>query len=155
MNASASLAYQVALSDHARSDDQRAAILAGELGFCKYFTDHMVAIQWDKAQGWHDAQVRAYGPLALDPAAGVLHYGQEIFEGIKAYRHADGSIWTTARSGPSVRMPMARACSDPPRALRCRNCRSPNSWSRCASSSPSTTRGCRRRRKAACISVPS
>ena len=36
----------------------------------------------------------AYGPLALDPAAAVLHYGQEIFEGIKAYRHADGSIWT-------------------------------------------------------------
>ena len=94
MNAPASLAYQVTPSDHARSDEQRAAILAGELGFGKQFTDHMVAIQWDKDKGWHDAQVRAYGPLALDPAAAVLHYGQEIFEGIKAYRHADGSIWT-------------------------------------------------------------
>ena len=95
MNApAAALAYQVALSDHARSDEQRAAILAGELGFGRHFTDHMVAIQWDKAKGWHDAQVRAYGPLALDPAASVLHYGQEIFEGLKAYRHADGSIWS-------------------------------------------------------------
>lgn len=54
----------------------------------------MVAISWNNEQGWHDAQVRAYGPLQLDPAASVLHYGQEIFEGIKAYRHADGSIWT-------------------------------------------------------------
>ncbi|WP_234414900.1 branched-chain amino acid aminotransferase [Xanthomonas fragariae] len=54
----------------------------------------MVAIAWNNEQGWHDAQVRAYGPLQLDPAASVLHYGQEIFEGIKAYRHADGSIWT-------------------------------------------------------------
>ncbi|PAL02546.1 branched chain amino acid aminotransferase, partial [Staphylococcus hominis] len=42
----------------------------------------------------HNASVRPYGPLQLDPAAAVLHYGQEIFEGIKAYRHADGSIWT-------------------------------------------------------------
>ena len=92
--ASAPLAYRVALSDHARSDAQRAAILEGDLGFGRHFTDHMVAIQWDKAQGWHDAQVHAYGPLVLDPAAAVLHYGQEIFEGIKAYRHADGSVWT-------------------------------------------------------------
>jgi len=95
MNAPAApLAWRVTPSDRARSAEQRAAILAGELGFGNVFTDHMVAIEWDKARGWHDAQVRAYGPLALDPAAAVLHYGQEIFEGIKAYRHADGSIWT-------------------------------------------------------------
>ena len=94
MNAPAPLAYRVALSEHARSAEQREALLAGELGFGKQFTDHMVAIQWSKAKGWHDAEVRAYGPLALDPAAAVLHYGQEIFEGIKAYRHADGSVWT-------------------------------------------------------------
>jgi len=92
--ATASLTYRVTRSTHARSPAQRAAILAGELGFGKYFTDHMVTIEWDEARGWHDAQVHAYGPLALDPAAAVLHYGQEIFEGIKAYRHADGSIWT-------------------------------------------------------------
>ncbi|KLD78528.1 branched-chain amino acid aminotransferase [Xanthomonas hyacinthi] len=80
-------------STTARSAEQRVQILAAP-GFGNYFTDHMVAIEWDREQGWHDAQVRAYGPLALDPAASVLHYGQEIFEGIKAYRHADGSIWT-------------------------------------------------------------
>src|SRR5262245_56999833 len=95
MNAptAAPLVYQVTPSDRARSAAERAAILA-DPGFGKYFTDHMVAIAYDKARGWHDAQVRAYGPLSLDPAASVLHYGQEIFEGIKAYRHADGSIWT-------------------------------------------------------------
>ena len=90
----APLAYRVTPSDHARSAEQRAAILGGELGFGGIFTDHMVSIEWDKSRGWHDARVQPYGPLALDPAAAVLHYGQEIFEGIKAYRHADGSIWT-------------------------------------------------------------
>ena len=94
MNAPASLAYRVALSDHALDDARRGGILAGDIGFGKHFTDHMVAIRWNKVAGWHDAQVRAYGALALDPAAAVLHYGQEIFEGIKAYRNADGSIWT-------------------------------------------------------------
>ena len=44
--------------------------------------------------GWHDARITPYGPLTLDPATAVLHYAQEIFEGIKAYRHADGSVWT-------------------------------------------------------------
>ncbi|MBB3275327.1 MULTISPECIES: branched-chain amino acid aminotransferase [unclassified Pseudoxanthomonas] len=89
----APLVYRVERSAQARSTAEREKILAAP-GFGLHFTDHMVAIEWDKAQGWHDAQVRPYGPLALDPAASVLHYGQEIFEGIKAYRHADGSIWT-------------------------------------------------------------
>ena len=96
MNApvAAPLAYQVTPSSHALEAGQRAALLAGDLGFGKHMTDHMVSIDWDAARGWHDARVQAYGPLSLDPAAAVLHYGQEIFEGIKAYRHADGSIWT-------------------------------------------------------------
>ncbi|MFT3897986.1 MAG: branched-chain amino acid aminotransferase [Thermomonas sp.] len=98
------LAYRVTPSDHARSAEQRAAILGGELGFGNVFTDHMVSIDWDKARGWHDARVHAYGPLALDPAAAVLHYGQEIFEGIKAYRHADGSIWTFRPQANGARM---------------------------------------------------
>jgi branched-chain amino acid aminotransferase len=50
-------------------------------------------VTWTPADGWHDAQVRAYGPLTLDPSAAVLHYAQEIFEGLKAYRHDDGSVW--------------------------------------------------------------
>ncbi len=73
---------------------RRVSVILAAPGFGLHFTDHMVAISWNNEQGWHDAQVRAYGPLQLDPAASVLHYGQEIFEGIKAYRHADGSIWT-------------------------------------------------------------
>ncbi|RZZ89139.1 branched-chain amino acid aminotransferase [Pseudoxanthomonas winnipegensis] len=90
---SSSQAFTVQPSAAARSDADRQAILAAP-GFGNHFTDHMVAIRWTRADGWHDARVQPYGPLSLDPAASVLHYGQEIFEGIKAYRHADGSIWT-------------------------------------------------------------
>ena len=54
----------------------------------------MVDICWSARGGWHRPRVQPYGPITLDPAAAVLHYGQEIFEGIKAYRHADGSIHT-------------------------------------------------------------
>lgn len=61
-------------------------------GFGRYFTDHMVSIQWNAEAGWHDAQLVPYGPLVLDPAAMVFHYGQEIFEGLKAYRQPDGGI---------------------------------------------------------------
>ena len=61
-----------------------------KLGFGKLFTDHMLMIEYDEGQGWHDAQVVPYGPLSLDPACSVLHYGQEIFEGLKCYRSADG-----------------------------------------------------------------
>ena len=66
-----------------RSDADVAAILA-EPGFGRHFTDHMVTIHWTEGEGWHDAQVRPYGPIPLDPATNVLHYGQEIFEGLKA-----------------------------------------------------------------------
>jgi branched-chain amino acid aminotransferase len=61
-------------------------------GFGRVFTDHMVTIRWTQDRGWHDAQLRAREPISLDPAAAVLHYGQEIFEGLKAYTRADGSI---------------------------------------------------------------
>jgi branched-chain amino acid aminotransferase len=61
-------------------------------GFGRVFTDHMVTIRWTLDRGWHDAQVRAREPISLDPAAAVLHYGQEIFEGLKAYTRGDGSI---------------------------------------------------------------
>src|SRR5690606_6394193 len=54
--------------------------------------DHMVTITYTEGVGWHDARVEPYGPISLDPAAMVLHYGQAIFEGLKAYRQADGSI---------------------------------------------------------------
>ena len=71
--------------------EQRAAILANP-GFGTAFTDHMVSIDWSEALGWHNAQVLPYGPIALDPASAVLHYAQEIFEGMKAYALDDGGI---------------------------------------------------------------
>lgn len=74
-------------------DAEREAILA-DPGFGKAFTDHMVSISWTREHGWHDAVVMPYGPITMDPGASVLHYGQEIFEGIKAYRHANGDIVT-------------------------------------------------------------
>lgn len=70
---------------------RRAEIMA-DPGFGRYFTDHMVTIRWNAGRGWHDPAVVPYGPLAFDPATMVLHYGQEIFEGLKAYRQPDGSI---------------------------------------------------------------
>ena len=63
-------------------------------GFGQHFTDHMVTIDWSTDKGWHDAQVRPYGPLTMDPASNVFHYGQAVFEGIKAYRQPDDSIVT-------------------------------------------------------------
>jgi branched-chain amino acid aminotransferase len=71
--------------------EARAAILANP-GFGTAFSDHMVSVHYDEGQGWHSAEVLPYGPIPLDPAAAVLHYAQEIFEGLKAYRLADGGI---------------------------------------------------------------
>ncbi len=73
-------------------DEQLAGILA-DPGFGTHFTDHMLVAEWTPDRGWHDARVTAYGPLTLDPASAVLHYAQEIFEGLKAYRRDDGSVW--------------------------------------------------------------
>ncbi|WP_104178335.1 branched-chain amino acid aminotransferase [Cryobacterium sp. Y50] len=87
------LNFAVTASTEARAEAERSEILA-DPGFGKHFTDHMVTIDWSVDAGWHDARVTSYGPLLLDPASSVLHYGQEIFEGLKAYRHADNSIWT-------------------------------------------------------------
>ena len=65
---------------------------SSKLVFGKAMTDHMLIMDYDEGQGWHDARIIPYGPLQIDPAAKVLHYGEEIFEGLKAYRTADGSI---------------------------------------------------------------
>jgi branched-chain amino acid aminotransferase len=72
-------------------DAARAEAIA-DPGFGKVFTDHMVSIEWSEGRGWHDATIGPRQPLSLDPAAAVLHYAQEIFEGLKAYRLADGSL---------------------------------------------------------------
>jgi branched-chain amino acid aminotransferase len=72
---------------------ERAARLA-DPGFGRYFTDHMVTARWSAGRGWHDAALRPYAPFEMDPATMVLHYGQSIFEGLKAYRQAYGTIAT-------------------------------------------------------------
>jgi branched-chain amino acid aminotransferase len=91
MNAHSPTAFTRRPTDRPTADDARAALLK-DPGFGKVFTDHMATIRWTIDKGWHDAQVSARAPVALDPAAAVLHYGQEIFEGLKAYNRADGSI---------------------------------------------------------------
>ena len=81
----------VNLSSNPVAATEREARVA-EPGFGKYFTDHMVTAEWNQSTGWSDANIHAYGPISLDPAAMVFNYGQEIFEGMKAYSQPDGSV---------------------------------------------------------------
>lgn len=87
------LNFAVDKNPNPATDAQREAVLA-DPAFGKNFTDHMVTIEWTEDRGWHDARVRPYGTIPMDPATTVFHYGQAIFEGIKAYRQEDGSIAT-------------------------------------------------------------
>jgi branched-chain amino acid aminotransferase len=73
------------------SPTERARLLA-DPGFGRYHSDHMVSLSWTAQRGWHGAQLRPYEALSMDPMSLVLHYAQAVFEGLKAYRHADGSI---------------------------------------------------------------
>ncbi len=90
-----------------KSSAEREAILANP-GFGDYFTDHTAVVDYKVdakgAGGWSNARIEPYGPIAMDPASAVLHYGQEIFEGMKAYRHADGSIWTFRPEANAARL---------------------------------------------------
>ncbi len=63
-----------------------------KLGFGTLYTDHMFVMDYDEGQGWHDPQIVPFGDITLSPAAIALHYGQETFEGLKAYRAKDGRI---------------------------------------------------------------
>jgi branched-chain amino acid aminotransferase len=87
------LTYAITKNPNPTPAARKAEILEAP-GFGKYFTDHMAQITWTAEAGWHDAKVIPYGPIMMDPATAVLHYAQEIFEGMKAYAHADGSVWT-------------------------------------------------------------
>ncbi len=82
----------MSLADTSTSAEARAAILANP-GFGRYFTDHMVRADWADGQ-WQPAELQPYAPLTMDPATMSLHYGQLIFEGLKAYHQPDGSIAT-------------------------------------------------------------
>ncbi|TCO48043.1 branched-chain amino acid aminotransferase [Actinocrispum wychmicini] len=86
-----SLPFTQTRSPNPATPERLQEVLANP-GFGLYFTDHMVTIRWSTDRGWHSAALEPYHPLTLDPAATVLHYGQAVFEGLKAYRHPDGSI---------------------------------------------------------------
>jgi branched-chain amino acid aminotransferase len=89
MSGEPSLVFKNEPHDAPMSEADRESLLVNP-GFGKVFTDHMVTIRYSEDKGWHDARVHARGPLQLDPATAVLHYAQEIFEGLKAYRLEDG-----------------------------------------------------------------
>jgi branched-chain amino acid aminotransferase len=85
------LDFEIQPNPKALSAAQRAAVMA-DPGFGRIFTDHMAVIQYSNDKGWYDARIEARAPIPMDPASAVLHYAQEIFEGLKAYRAVDGSI---------------------------------------------------------------
>lgn len=97
------LSFPVSPTARPTATSAREAILAAP-GFGTHFTDHMAVAVWHHESGWGDDEVRAYGPLSLDPAAAVLHYAQEIFEGLKGYRHRDGSVWAFRPHANAQRM---------------------------------------------------
>ena len=83
----------IQLAEHPLSPEERAKLLQAP-GFGKVHTDHMVVIPYSEATGWGQGALKPYGPIQLDPAASVLHYGQSIFEGFKAYHQPDGHVKT-------------------------------------------------------------
>ena len=85
--------FVLARRSDAMSKEKRAAVLEAP-GFGRHVTDHMASARWNPSDGWHEFKIGAVEPLTLDPTAAVLHYGQSVFEGFKAYRHPDGSIWS-------------------------------------------------------------
>ena len=81
-----------------------------ELGFGRYFTDHMFLMDATADQGWHNPRVVPYGPLTLEPSAAVLHYSQEIFEGLKAYRSPRDTVLLFRPDKNAARLePLVRA----------------------------------------------
>jgi branched-chain amino acid aminotransferase len=82
---------KITLNPNAKDAATRDALVA-EGGFGKYYTDHMVMCEWSERDGWGEPHLMPYGPISLDPATAVFHYGQEIFEGMKAYRQPDGTV---------------------------------------------------------------
>jgi branched-chain amino acid aminotransferase len=93
MTSGTEIEFDVHASDSSLAAAERERILAAP-GFGESFTDHMIKIEWSLGEGWHHARLEPYGPITLDPATSVFHYGQEIFEGMKAYRQGNGDIAT-------------------------------------------------------------
>ena len=84
--------FTVLPNDNPASDAKRQELI-DKPAFGQVFSDNMAHMSWTKGEGWGDRRIEPYAPLKLDPGASVLHYAQEVFEGLKAYRHADGSTW--------------------------------------------------------------
>ena len=84
--------FTVLPNDNPASDEKRQSLI-DKPAFGQVFSDNMTHMTWTKGEGWSDRRVEPYAPLKMDPGASVLHYAQECFEGLKAYRHADGSTW--------------------------------------------------------------
>ena len=74
-----------------RNPNPKPHVRDEDLGFGKVFTDHMLRIEWDEGKGWHSDRIVPYGAIPMDPAACALHYGQLLFEGVKAYAYKDGA----------------------------------------------------------------
>src|SRR2546422_1728359 len=91
MNGGETLDFEIRPNPAPVSAAERDALLASP-GFGRVFTDHMVTVRYAEGKGWYDARVTARGPIMLDPATAVLHYAQEIFEGLKAYLSVDNSV---------------------------------------------------------------
>jgi len=85
--------FEILPTAHPVPGPERSALLR-DPGFGRVFTDHMVTVRYTDGKGWYDARVEPRAPIPMDPASAVLHYAQEIFEGLKAYRNSDGSITT-------------------------------------------------------------
>jgi branched-chain amino acid aminotransferase len=94
-----------------RTNQPRTRPRDEDLGFGKHFTDHMLTMEWAGGR-WHEPKVVPYGPLSLDPAASVLHYGQEMFEGMKAFRGNDGKVrlWRLMRHCQRMQAGAPRLC---------------------------------------------
>jgi len=99
--------FEVQPNPQPADDAERAQVLA-DPAFGRVFTDHMVSVRWGKDIGWHDARLGPYAPLVMDPATVVLHYAQEVFEGLKAYRQPDGGVALFRPDRNAARM--ARSC---------------------------------------------
>ena len=79
---------QIQLTDHPKEKITDAS----KLSFGKHFTDHMFTMKYENGKGWYDAKIEPYASIQMDPSCMVLHYGQAIFEGLKAYKGDNGEI---------------------------------------------------------------
>ena len=128
-----SLKFEIQPAANPTPEKERAAKLENP-GFGRIFSDHMALVRYDQAKGWHSARIESRANFQLDPAGAVLHYAQEIFEGLKAYKRDDGGV-NLFRPDANARRFQIRPTGW--RWRRCRRlCSSKRSSSWCASTAP-------------------